>query len=69
LLAAPNQEKWSGRRDYAWVLLAIQAGLRVSELTYLSHQDINLGKGAYVHVLGKGRKERCTPITKEVKSA
>ena len=67
LLAAPNQEEWSGRRDYAWILLAIQAGLRVSELTHLLHQDINLGTGSYVHVLGKGRKERCTPITKEVK--
>ncbi len=67
LLASANQETWSGRRDYAWILLAVQAGLRVSELTHLSHQDINLGTGAYVHVLGKGRKERCTPITKEAK--
>ena len=67
LLDAPDQETWSGRRDHAWIFLAVQAGLRVSELTNLSHLDVNLSTGSYVHVLGKGRKERCTPITKEVK--
>ncbi len=64
LLAAPNLNTWSGRRDHAWLLLAVQTGLRLSELTGLKREDIQLGIGAYVHVLGKGRKERCTPLTK-----
>jgi len=64
LLAAPNLNTWSGRRDHAWLLLAVQTGLRLSELTSLKREDIQLGVGAYVHVLGKGRKERCTPLTK-----
>ncbi len=65
LLAAPDQKTWSSRRDFAWLMLAIQTGLRVSELTGLTVDDLNLGAGSYVHVLGKGRKERCTPLTKE----
>lgn len=65
LLAAPNRATWSGRRDYAWLLLALQTGLRLSELTALIHDDLHLGTGAYVHVIGKGRKERCTPLTKQ----
>ena len=65
LLAAPDQNTWSGRRDHAWMLLAVQTGLRLSELTGLTHEDTHLGTGAYVHVLGKGRKERCTPLTKQ----
>jgi len=63
LLAAPDRSTWSGRRDHAWLLLTVQTGLRLSELTGLMHEDIQLGVGAYVHVLGKGRKERCTPLT------
>lgn len=63
LLAAPDQSTWSGRRDYAWLLLAAQTGLRLSEFTGLTRADVHLGKGAYVHVTGKGRKERCTPLT------
>lgn len=65
LLAAPDRSSWSGRRDHAWLLLAVQTGLRLSELTGLSRQDVNIGAGAYVHVIGKGRKERCTPLTKQ----
>lgn len=66
LLAAPVKTTWSGRRDYVWLMLTIQTGLRVSELTGLTIDDLNLGVGSYVHVLGKGRKERCTPLTKEM---
>lgn len=65
LLAAPDQDTWPGRRDRAWLLLALQTGLRLSELTGLTRQDVHLGTGAYVHVIGKGRKERCTPLTKQ----
>ena len=66
LLEAPDRATWSGRRDRAMLLVAVQTGLRVSELAGLRVQDVVLGTGAYVHCLGKGRKERCTPLRKEV---
>lgn len=65
LLAAPDQTTWSGRRDHALLLLAVQTGLRLSELTGLTRQDVQCGAGAHVHVVGKGRKERSTPLTKQ----
>jgi site-specific recombinase XerD len=64
LLAAPDQRTWFGRRDYTLMLLAVQTGLRVSEMTGLQRQDVCLGTGAHVRCMGKGRKERCTPLTK-----
>lgn len=64
LLATPNQSTWSGRRDKALLLLAVQTGLRVSELIGLRCEDIELGTGAHVRCTGKGRKERCTPLRK-----
>lgn len=65
LLAGPDRNTWFGRRDHAWMLLAVQSGLRLSELTGLTRGDVQLEAGAYAHVLGKGRKERCTPLTKQ----
>jgi site-specific recombinase XerD len=64
LLAAPDQRTWSGRRDHAFILLAVQTGLRLSEMSGLRRQDMILGTGAHVRVIGKGRKERCTPIAR-----
>jgi site-specific recombinase XerD len=64
LLAAPDQRTWSGRRDHAFLLVAVQTGLRLSEMTGLRREDLILGTGAHVRVIGKGRKERCTPIAK-----
>jgi site-specific recombinase XerD len=65
LLAAPNLDTWSGRRDRALLLLAVQTGLRASELLGLRCQDILLGPGAHVRCQGKGRKVRNTPLRKE----
>jgi site-specific recombinase XerD len=62
LLAAPDQATWTGRRDRAMLLLAVQTGLRAAELLGLRCQDIALGRGAHVRCLGKGRKLRCTPL-------
>ena len=62
LLAACVMTTRTGRRDHAMFALTIQAGLRISELTGLSRQDVTLGVGANVHTLGKGRKERRTPL-------
>lgn len=64
LLAAPDHDTWSGRRDHAFILLALQTGLRLSEMTNLKRENLILGVGAHVRVIGKGRKERCTPIAK-----
>jgi site-specific recombinase XerD len=64
LLAAPDQRTWSGRRDHAFILLAVQTGLRLSEMTGLKRQDIIWGTGGHVRVIGKGRKERCTPLAR-----
>ena len=62
LLAVPNLSTWVGRRDRTLLLVAVQTGLRVSELTGLNCQDVVLGTGAHVRCLGKGRKQRCTPL-------
>jgi site-specific recombinase XerD len=68
LLAAPNKKTWLGRRDHAFLLTAVQTGLRLSEMTALRHGDVSLGAGAHVHCEGKGRKDRCTPLTKSTVS-
>jgi len=65
LLAVPNQDTWTGCRDRTLLLLAVQTGLRVSEVVGLRLSDVVLGSGAYVRCTGKGRKERCTPLRKE----
>ncbi len=63
LLAAPDRTTRNGRRDHALLVLALQTGLRVSELTGLCCGDIELGVGPHVRTTGKGRKDRCTPLT------
>jgi site-specific recombinase XerD len=64
LLAAADQRTWFGRRDHAFILMAVQTGLRLSEITGATREDLVLGTGAHVRVIGKGRKERCTPLAK-----
>jgi len=65
VIAAPDLTTWHGRRDRALLVLALQTGLRVSELINLNCGDILLGAGAHVRCIGKGRKERATPIRKD----
>ena len=65
LVAAPDRRTWTGRRDHALLDIALQTGLRVSELTGLRNQDVELGTGAHVQCWGKGRKQRCTPLSKQ----
>lgn len=62
LLAAPDVATWIGRRDRTLLLVALQTGLRLSELIALRRRDVALGTGAHVRCLGKGRKLRCTPL-------
>jgi len=65
LLAAPDATTWIGRRDRAILLLALQTGLRVSELINLNCADIVLGTGAHIRCEGKGRKQRSTPLRRD----
>jgi integrase/recombinase XerD len=65
LLSAPDQSTWIGRRDHAILLLALQTGLRVSELINLNCRDIVLGTGAHIRCEGKGRKQRSTPLRRD----
>lgn len=68
LLDACDQTTWTGRRDHAMFALTIQTGLRISELAGLSREDITLTAGANVHTVGKGRKERRTPLVPTTKA-
>jgi integrase/recombinase XerD len=63
LLACCDRATWTGRRDHALLLLAVQTGLRISELVGLTRADVHLGAGAHVACHGKGRKDRITPLT------
>ncbi|MGH9069134.1 MAG: tyrosine-type recombinase/integrase [Acidimicrobiales bacterium] len=62
LLDAPDRGTALGQRDHLLLVVAVQSGLRVSELTGLTWADVQLGHGAYLHVRGKGRRERTTPL-------
>lgn len=64
-LAAPDRTTWIGRRDHALMLLAIQTGLRASELANLSIDQIIPGPHPLIRCIGKGRKERCIPLTRQ----
>ena len=66
LLNAPDATTWLGRRDRILLQVAVQTGLRNSELTKLRREDVQLGGGAHVRCLGKGRKARCTPLRSDV---
>jgi site-specific recombinase XerD len=63
LLAAPDRSTWTGRRDHALLLVAVQTGLRASELASLRCDHLNLAAG-WVRCEGKGRKERSTPLSR-----
>jgi integrase/recombinase XerD len=65
LLSAPDQSTWIGRRDRTILLLALQTGLRVSEMINLRCRDIELETGAHISCEGKGRKQRCTPLRRD----
>lgn len=68
LLSTPNRTTWIGRRDYALMLVAVQTGLRLSELTSLELDSVSLESGAHIRCTGKGRRERCVPLTRDAVS-
>ena len=61
LLAAPDQERWAGRRDHAWLLVAVQTGLRLSEIIHLRWADVVLGSGAHLRVSAKVERNAAHP--------
>lgn len=65
LLQAPNRNSWLGRRDRTLLVVAIQTGLRVSELVGPRVCDASLTTGAHILARGKGRKQRATTLTPE----
>ena len=69
ILTVPDRTTWIGRRDYTLLLLAVQTGLRLSELVDLDREAVFLGRGAHVRCIGKGRKERATPLAKLARTA
>jgi site-specific recombinase XerD len=66
MLAAPDRRTWTGRRDHAWLAVAVQTGLRASELVGAQCGDVHLGTGAHISCVGKGRKHRITPLVASV---
>jgi integrase/recombinase XerD len=69
LLAVPDRSTWTGRRDHVLLLVALQTGLRASELIGLRCKDVVLSAGAHIRCVGKGRKERCTPLRRDTVNA
>ena len=69
LLTAPMLGQWAGRRDQLMMLTLVSTGLRVSELTAATWTDVALGTPAYLCCHGKGRKDRTTPLSPEVRNA
>jgi len=65
ILQKPDRNTWIGRRDHALILVAVQTGMRVSELTGLCRRDLAVENAAHVRCFGKGRRDRCIPLTKQ----
>src|SRR6266542_4583063 len=61
LLEAPGDADLLSARDKAMLEVLYSSGIRVSELVELKMEDLDLTEGV-LRVLGKGRKERLTPI-------
>lgn len=64
LEAAIDLSKWEGQRNKAIIEVLFSCGLRVSELVNLELSNLYLEEG-FVRVMGKGRKERLVPISRE----
>jgi len=61
LRETPPTDNWLGARDRAIMETLYSTGVRVSELVALNIEDVDF-LGEVMHVRGKGKKERLTPI-------
>jgi len=62
ILAVLDRTTWCGRRDHTLLLTMYNTGARVSEMSSLKQDQISFGVKSYLHLLGKGRKERTVPL-------
>ncbi|MFT7374436.1 MAG: integrase/recombinase XerD [Oleiphilaceae bacterium] len=62
LINSTDSCTWSGERDHTMLLLFYNTGARVSEVTRLQRQDVDLNRQHTIHFYGKGRKERVVPL-------
>ena len=65
LVASPHNDTWHGRRDHAILAVALQTGLRASELTGLRNQDVELRTGAHLRCWGKDKRNAPRPYDPE----
>jgi site-specific recombinase XerD len=65
ILSQPNRSKVEGQRDHALLSLLYNTGARIQEVLSLRPQDLHLQSPAHVRLMGKGRKERISPIWPE----
>jgi integrase/recombinase XerC len=68
LVEGPGETTILGLRDRAILEVLYSCGIRLSELTGLSVQDIDR-EGRLVRVLGKGNKERIVPLGRQAATA
>ena len=61
LLAAPDQSKWSGRRDHALLLTLYNSGARVSEVTTLTRAQVCFGASTFVQLHREGPQRAHRP--------
>src|SRR5215469_4061489 len=62
ILATPNTQTWTGRRDYALLLTLYNTGARISEMLALRQHHLAFAAASLLHLKGKGRKERSVPL-------
>jgi len=68
VLLAVQRDTQEGQRNYAMILMFLDAGVRLSELVNLKLEDVNFGIGQF-KVFGKGAKERLVPLGQTAKRA
>jgi integrase/recombinase XerD len=61
ILRQPDQESFTGFRDYTLMLLMVETGVRVRELTEICIKDIRW-EDSQIRINGKGYKERLVPV-------
>lgn len=65
IISQPDRNTAEGQRDHALMSLLYNTGARVQEALDLRPQDVHFKSPAHVRLMGKGRKERISPIWPE----